>query len=254
MYRFDPVRAGVLRHPRDAHTTDMTHGGPVRLPRVLAGCRAGPAEPSGPGPGRRRSRGRGPRAGPSGPPAAHDRRVGQVEHRPVRQLEEVHDVARGPDRGAEDPVDAGCRRRRRAPARARPPTAVLRSRRDSRRMTTTTAAATTVNAMVSPWAKPKAAPALRTSRSVSRPPSSVDRLAVAELANRQHLGGEVGERAPGRPRPPAAAAAGCRPPGGSVALAQRRSSRCLHVMHSVARGNTCRRALPMGLPQFSQTP
>ena len=80
----------------------------------------------------------------------------------------------------------------------------------------------------------------------------VDRLAVRELANREPLGHQVaGEhqaghaQQQGQPGPPA---------GRLVALAQRRSSRCLHVMHSVARGNTCRRALPMGLPQFSQTP
>ena len=45
--------------------------------------------------------------------------------------------------------------------------------------------------------------------------------------------------------------------GGSVWIANggyRRSSRCLHVTHSVARGNACSRPLPIGLPQFSQMP
>src|SRR4030095_10401385 len=39
-----------------------------------------------------------------------------------------------------------------------------------------------------------------------------------------------------------------------LAPAQRRSWRCLHDMHSVARGKACRRILPIGLPQDSQTP
>ena len=39
-----------------------------------------------------------------------------------------------------------------------------------------------------------------------------------------------------------------------VAGAQRRSSRCLHVMHSVARGKAMDRILPIGLPHDSQTP
>ena len=34
----------------------------------------------------------------------------------------------------------------------------------------------------------------------------------------------------------------------------RRSSRCLQVTHSVARGNACRRPLPIGWPQLSQLP
>ena len=39
-----------------------------------------------------------------------------------------------------------------------------------------------------------------------------------------------------------------------VVAGQRRSSRCLHVMHSVARGKAISRILPMGLPHNSQTP
>ena len=35
---------------------------------------------------------------------------------------------------------------------------------------------------------------------------------------------------------------------------QRRSSRCLQVTHRVARGNACRRALPIGSPHDSQVP
>src|SRR5687768_841179 len=34
----------------------------------------------------------------------------------------------------------------------------------------------------------------------------------------------------------------------------RRSSRCLHVTHNVARGNACNRPLPIGCPQLSQLP
>jgi len=34
----------------------------------------------------------------------------------------------------------------------------------------------------------------------------------------------------------------------------RRSSRCLHVTHKVARGNACNRPLPIGCPQLSQLP
>jgi len=37
-------------------------------------------------------------------------------------------------------------------------------------------------------------------------------------------------------------------------VGQRRSSRCLHVMHIVARGNAIKRFLPMGLPHTSQMP
>ena len=36
--------------------------------------------------------------------------------------------------------------------------------------------------------------------------------------------------------------------------AQRRSWRCLHATHRVARGNACRRAFPIGLPHDSHTP
>jgi hypothetical protein len=36
--------------------------------------------------------------------------------------------------------------------------------------------------------------------------------------------------------------------------AYRRSSRCLHVTHKVARGNACNRPLPIGCPQMSQLP
>jgi hypothetical protein len=36
--------------------------------------------------------------------------------------------------------------------------------------------------------------------------------------------------------------------------AYRRSSRCLHVTHKVARGKACNRPLPMGCPQLSQLP
>ena len=39
-----------------------------------------------------------------------------------------------------------------------------------------------------------------------------------------------------------------------VAGGQRRSSRCLHVMHSVARGKAIARILPMGFPHDSQMP
>jgi hypothetical protein len=35
---------------------------------------------------------------------------------------------------------------------------------------------------------------------------------------------------------------------------QRRSWRCLSATQSVARGNACRRSLPIGFPQISQTP
>src|SRR5699024_2660724 len=35
---------------------------------------------------------------------------------------------------------------------------------------------------------------------------------------------------------------------------QRRSSRCLHVMHSVARGNAMSRIFPIGLPHDSHEP
>src|SRR5262245_51044615 len=42
--------------------------------------------------------------------------------------------------------------------------------------------------------------------------------------------------------------------GVAVIGRQRRSSRCLHVMHSVARGNTINRRFPIGLPHDSQTP
>ena len=41
---------------------------------------------------------------------------------------------------------------------------------------------------------------------------------------------------------------------GWVRAGQRRSSFCLHETHRVARGNACRRALPIGLPQDSHTP
>ena len=36
--------------------------------------------------------------------------------------------------------------------------------------------------------------------------------------------------------------------------AYRRSSRCLHVTHKVARGKACNRPLPIGCPQLSQLP
>ena len=41
---------------------------------------------------------------------------------------------------------------------------------------------------------------------------------------------------------------------GGIGGTQRRSSRCLHVRHSVARGNAMERPFPMGLPQDSQMP
>ena len=43
--------------------------------------------------------------------------------------------------------------------------------------------------------------------------------------------------------------------GASVAdWTYRRSSRCLHVTHKVARGKACNRPLPIGCPQLSQLP
>ena len=42
--------------------------------------------------------------------------------------------------------------------------------------------------------------------------------------------------------------------GPCVAGGQRRSSRCLHVMHSVARGKAMALILPMGFPQDSHMP
>ena len=42
--------------------------------------------------------------------------------------------------------------------------------------------------------------------------------------------------------------------GRPVVLDQRRSCRCLHFTQNVARGNACRRALPIGPPQFSHVP
>ena len=79
--------------------------------------------------------------------------------------------------------------------------------------------------------------------------------------DRQHLGDQVERRS--RPtattaktgRDPARRADAVGPVGVvRVAGVQRRSSRCLHVRHSVARGNAINRFLPIGSPQISQTP
>ena len=119
----------------------------------------------------------------------------------------------------------------------------LPSRRDTRRMTTTTVTAMAVNSSVAPSAKENAAPGLRLTRisscppsssSVRRPSSSATTSTLVATSSASTASGDQRRAAPCARRTP-------------VGLGQRRSSRCLHVTHSVARGKACRRALGIGV-------
>ena len=97
---------------------------------------------------------------------------------------------------------------------------------------------------------------------MSTSPSTRDRLAFAQVGDHQCLGDDVGGEHEGRDagehairrRPGARGASGPWPRRRLARVAQRRSSRCLHSTHRVARGNACSRAFPIGLPHDSHTP
>ena len=91
-------------------------------------------------------------------------------------------------------------------------------------------------------------------------------VGVGQALDGPDLGGDVDgvrrERDEDEDRAGGTAAGGCRTRRGGglragpacIAGGQRRSSRCLHVMQSVARGKAIARILPMGLPHDSQMP
>ena len=162
------------------------------------------------------------------------------------------------------------------------------SRDDSRTTATATAIASTDRTTVYPVPKENAAPGLRVSRKVSSPSSrETGRLtdsvltattfvlrsieedarrhdgerpdpAVGELpaagGSGRDIRGFIAGATPGSRT--AGAAPGSRITGATPAsgVAQRRSSRCLHGTHSVARGNAINRILPIGFPHRSQMP
>ena len=81
------------------------------------------------------------------------------------------------------------------------------------------------------------------------PAEQLERAPALELGDDPDLGGDVeGEHDDGDEREQR------RPPAHGGLTGQRRSSRCLHVTHSVALGKACSRALGMGLPHSSHRP
>ena len=98
----------------------------------------------------------------------------------------------------------------------------------------------------------------RVERQVEGQPVTDDRdVTVGQLGQGPLLAGEVeavGQEGDGREHEPRIHAGSGRDRIGLVAVVQRRSSRCLHDMHSVACGTAINRFLPTGLPQESQTP
>ena len=154
---------------------------------------------------------------------------------------------------------SGCRRRPpssrpSATAQSRLPSRPAEPEHDARTATIATQESTTV------YAVPvlNAAPGLRVRCSWSRSPTS----GSSGWPVRCSTASALGDLVDGVERPRDAARRGRRTRRrsateelvGRVARAQRRSSRCLHVMHSVARGNAINRILPIGLPHDSQTP
>jgi len=77
-----------------------------------------------------------------------------------------------------------------------------------------------------------------------------DAQGLADGVGREHEGRDRDEHAD--PPPQARSRGGRRRRTGG--RGQRRSWRCLHATHRVARGNACRRAFPIGLPHDSHTP
>ena len=191
-----------------------------------------------------------------------DADVGDVEDRPVRQHEEVDDVAAQRRRARGAAGRSGCRRRRPAAGRARPPSRAAEPAGQVAGSRTTAAIATQVRTSVYAVPVLNAAPGLRTRCSTRRSPTSSTsgpsvRCSTARILETTSTAYAVDAR-------PAAKSASSRAPGAAGSgrvgrpvrrvAGQRRSSRCLHVMHSVARGKAISRILPIGLPQDSQTP
>ena len=84
--------------------------------------------------------------------------------------------------------------------------------------------------------------------------NELDRLTTLELLDRHRLGHLVDDKGQDSNHRKKADVRVCGGRAVVVARAQRRSSRCLHVMHSVARGNAIKRFLPIGSPQISHWP
>ena len=86
------------------------------------------------------------------------------------------------------------------------------------------------------------------------PTEKPNRCQWLQLGDRDDLGDDI-SRQPGNSDDSDKKAPSPSFDGASVAdWAYRRSSRCLHVTHKVARGNACNRPLPIGCPQLSQLP
>ena len=196
-----------------------------------------------------------------------DQHVGDVEHRPVRQR-------RGSPRRARA-AHPGSRKIRsvrlpQTPASSSPSaTAQVRSPRRRPKRITTPAATSAITDSTSVYDVPvlNAAPGLRTRSSRSTTVDDVDRVALGQVAHREDLGEQVdgvrrhrdGDEHPrggsATSRVGTARDVGPGPrTSHRIGGSQRRSSRCLHVRHSVARGNAMARPLPIGLPHDSQMP
>ena len=166
-----PGRAAVLgRAPRARRHLADRGSGPVTASFTSLAGRGGTARPGGLVPAA--VQGDSPGGQQHGQHAtAHDGRVGHVEHRPVRQLDPVHHVAAQEAGRPEEPVPEVPV----APPSSSPSViaqGMLRSRRAVRRMATMTPRAIRVKTTVTDVPMLNAAPLLRSSRSVSRPPSS----------------------------------------------------------------------------------
>ena len=204
------------------------------------------------------------------PDADHDERVGQVERRPVAQVEEVGHVAEA------DPVDRGSTSSRRSAARA-PPAAPGGARPSGRRRPASSrprSAVSAVTATVALANRPNAIPEFWTWWIENGPSTCSDSssaswletrcfvswsaatAASATAASAIHCGSARAERALGhrdrRQRVGARADADVERPRG--ALAQPRSSLRLQSMHWVVYGSASRRSAPICLPQVRQMP
>ena len=120
-----------------------------------------------------------------------------------------------------------------------------------------TATAITVNTIVIDVPMLNAAPLFRSICRVRKPAQEPDRRMMSQRVDHHDLGHHVqgqhryGDADDHRELP----APGRLGVGRWLALAcYRRSSRCLHVTHSTARGNAISRAFPIGCPQDSHTP
>ena len=185
-------------------------------------------------------------------PAADDRRIGDVEHWPVRQLDPVdHVTAQWPGR-PQQPVDqvaggaAEQQAERDGPRRAANPARCAQdeddhAERDGREHDRHGGADTERGARI----------AVHPQR--QQPAEQPDRRPGGQRGDDDHLRDDVRGQyrdGDGKQHPHPA----LRWRGAARSAGQRRSSRCLHATHRVARGNACNRAFPIGSPQDSQVP